>query len=65
MNEPFTTPQIPELIISYPFGGNIGQPSWRKNNHEESGLRSPSLGGTARGRRRDGSNNANRPPWGK
>ena len=63
MNEPFTTPQIPELIISYPFGGNIGRPSWRKNNHEESGLRSPS--GTARVRRRDGSNNANRPPWGK
>ena len=37
MNEPFTTPQIPELIISYPFGGNISRP----NNHVESGLRSP------------------------
>ena len=63
MNEPFTTPQIPELIISYPFRGNIRRPSWRKNNQEESGLRSPR--GTARGRRRDGSNNANHPPWGK
>ena len=63
MNIQFTTPRIPELIISYPYGGMIGQPSWRKNNHEESGLRSPS--GTARGRRRDDSNNANRPPWGK
>jgi hypothetical protein len=64
MNIQFTTPRIPELIISYPFGGMIGRPSGgKKNNHEESGLRSPS--GTARGRRRDGSNNANRPPWGK
>ena len=63
MNEPFTTPQIPELIISYLFGGNIGRPRWRKNNHVESGLRSPR--GTARGRHPDGSKNANRPPWGK
>ena len=42
MNKLFTTPRIPELIISYPFGGMIGRPRWRKNNHEESGLRSPS-----------------------
>ena len=63
MNIQFTTSRIPELIISYLCGGMIGQPSWRKNNHEESGLRSPR--GTARGRRPDGSKNANRPPWGK
>ena len=63
MNKLFTTPRIQELIISYPFGGMIRRPRWRKNNHEESGLRSPR--GTARGRRRDGSNNANHPPWGK
>ena len=64
MNKMFTTPRIPELIISYPCGGMIGRPKWRKkNNHEESVLRSPR--GTARGRHPDGSKNANRPPWGK
>ena len=30
MNKLFTTPRIPELIISYPFGGMIGRPKWRK-----------------------------------
>ena len=30
MNKMFTTPRIPELIISYPCGGMIGRPKWRK-----------------------------------
>ena len=30
MNKLFTTPRIPELIISYPCGGMIGRPKWRK-----------------------------------
>ena len=65
MNKLFTTPRIPggahhQLTVRrYDRATEVE----KKNNHEESGLRSPR--GTARGRRPDGSKNANRPPWGK